>query len=35
MTTVEGSAMLEVFVKPTYVVEVFVQQLQFLKQVRL
>ena len=26
MTTVEGSAMLELFVDPTYVVEVFVQQ---------
>ena len=31
MTTVEGSAMLELFVNPTYVVEVFVQQFAVLE----
>ena len=31
MTTVEGSAMLELFGNPTYVVEVFVQQFAVLE----
>ena len=31
MTTVEGSAMLELFVNPTYVVEVFLQQFAVLE----